>query len=208
MSQEQESTSVESVSGRLRPQVDLFVGLALVILGVFVVFESWRMPGVEHPRVRAFYEGPGFVPGLLGATFILFGGIILVRSIREGGLHLGGSGERIIAMFSRPEPRRLGILLLLSLGYAWGLIGRVSFPMATFPFVLAFILVYDWENTAERAQQDRWVATLARRLLGIQMSWSLRKERVLLVVTATVQAALTAWVVTYVFENIFLRRLP
>ncbi len=208
MSQEHETGSVESVTGRVRPQLDLFVGLFLVILGVVVIYESWRMPGVDHPRVRAVYEGPGFVPGLLGITIALFGAMIVIRSIREGGLHLGGAGGQIAAVFSRPEPRRLGLLLLLTVGYAWGLIGRVSFPMATFPFVLAFILVYDWSHTVDRAQEDRWPAKWAKRSLGIEMEWSVFKERVLLFITAAVQAALTAWAVTYVFENIFLRRLP
>ncbi len=208
MTEEQQTGSVESVSGRTRPQMDLFVGLALLLLGVFVVHQAFQMPSVEHPRVRAVYEGPGFVPGLLGAAIAVFGLIVLVRSVCEGGLNLKGAGGQVMDVFRRPEPRRLTILLLLALGYAWGLIGRVSFPMATFPFVLAFILVYDWENTAERAQHENWLVALGKRLVGFQLRWSIFRERVLLVVTATVQAALTAWIVTYVFENIFLRRLP
>ncbi len=208
MTEEQQTGSVESVSGRVRPQVDLFVGLALLLLGIFVVYHSLQMPGVEHRRVSAFYHGPGFVPGLLGITIAGFGTIILGRSIWEGGLNLKGAGGQVVDVFRRPEPRRLAILLLLSLGYAWGLIGRVSFSMATFPFVLAFILVYDWENTTERAQRENWLVTLGKRLFGLQISWSVFRERVLLVVTAIIQAALTAWIITYVFENIFLRRLP
>ncbi|MFP4172150.1 MAG: tripartite tricarboxylate transporter TctB family protein [Candidatus Hydrogenedentota bacterium] len=208
MTEEQQTGSVESVSGRTRPQMDLFVGLALLLLGVFVVHQSLQMPGVEHRRVGAVYEGPGFVPGLLGVTIAAFGVIVLARSVWEGGLNLKGAGGQVAAVFRRPEPRRLAILLLLSLGYAWGLTGRVSFPMATFPFVLAFILIYDWENAAERAQRENWLVILGKRLFGLQISWSVFRERVLLVVTATIQAALTAWIITYVFENIFLRRLP
>jgi len=207
MSEEQQSQGGEAVSGRLRPQVDLFVGLALILVGVFVVIEAGRMPGAEHPRVRAMYEGPGFVPGLLGATLCLFGGLIIVRSIREGGLRLEGSVGRATTLLAQPEVRRLAILLLLALIYVGGLIGRVSFPLATFPFVLAFILVYDWENTPERAEQESWVVTVLRRV-GIEIDWSVRREQVLLVGTAAVQAALTAWAITYVFEEIFLRRLP
>lgn len=208
MTEEQQIGSVESVTGRTRPQVDLFVGLVLLLLGIFVIHQSLQMPGVEHRRVGAVYEGPGFVPGLLGATIAGFGIIILVRSVWEGGLNLKGAGGQVVDVFRRPEPRRLAILLLLSLCYAWGLIGRVSFTMATFPFVLAFILVYDWENTIERAQNENWLVAFWKRLSGFQLNWSIFRERVLLVVTATVQAALTAWIVTYVFENIFLRRLP
>lgn len=207
MTEEQQTGSGESVTGRLRPQVDLFVGLALVLVGVFVVVESWRMPGVEHPRVRATYESPGFVPGLLGATLCLFGGMLVVRAVREGGLRLEGSVGRATSLLRQPEVRRLAILLVLSLIYVGGLIGRVSFPLATFPFLLAFILVYDWENAPARAEKQSWVVTLLKRF-GIEIDWSLRREQVLLVVTATLQAALTAWVITYVFENIFLRRLP
>ncbi len=203
-----ESENVESVSGRLRPQVDLLVGLGLMLLGIVVAIEAYRMPSVEHPRIRSVYSGPGFVPGLLGITLLVFGLLMLIRAIREGGLHFGGMGGQVLEGLRRPEPRRLAILLVLSLGYAWGLIGRVSFPLATFLFMVAFILIYDWGEAADRAVGSPWVVAIAKRLAGIEMTWSLRRERILLVITSTIQAALTAWIVTYVFENIFLRRLP
>jgi hypothetical protein len=179
-----ESGSVESVSGRLQPQVDLFVGLGLMLFGAYVAFESWRMPSTEHPRIQFVYEGPGVVPGLLGLVILFFGTLILVRALREGGLHLEGAGGRVAAMFRRAEPRRLLWLLALSLLYAGALIGRVHFLAGTFIFVLAFILVFDWGAAPTH------------------------KGRIRLAVTAALQAALTALVVWYVFENIFLVRLP
>ena len=182
--EETQSGSVEAVSGRLPPQADLFVGLGLALFGAFIAFESWRMPGPESPLVRYVYEGPGFVPGLLGVVVLLFGLLILIRSIREGGLRLEDTSGQITAMFSRPEPRRLLWLLALTLLYAGALIGRVHFLAGTFIFVAAFILVFDWEFTPTP------------------------HGRIRLAVTAGVQAALTSFVVWYVFQNIFYVRLP
>ena len=179
-----DAETVESVSGRLQPQADLFVGLGLMLFGAYVAFESWRMPSTEHPRIGFVYEGPGVVPGLLGVVIFLFGALILVRALRGGGLRLEGAGGRVAALFRRAEPRRLLWLLGLTLLYAGGLIGRVHFLAGTFIFLLAFIVVFEWEFTPSR------------------------RRRMRLAITAAIQAAVTAGVVWYVFENIFLVRLP
>lgn len=179
-----EAETVESVSGRLQPRADLFVGLGLMLFGAYIGFESWRMPSVEHPRIRFVYEGPGVVPGLLGVVILVFGSLILIRALRHGGLRLGGAGVRVAASWRRPEPRRLLCVLGLTLLYAGGLVGRVHFLAATFIFMLAFVLLFEWRSTAER------------------------RGRMRLAMTAVIQAAVTAVAVWYVFENVFLVRLP
>jgi len=171
--------------GRLRPQTDLFVGIGLMIFGAVAGFESWRMPRFEHLGIQ-IYQAPGLVPGLLGLTIAAFGLMILVRSLREGGWNLadGEMGDSIGSRLRSIEARRLAILFVITLGYAWGLVGRIPFWAASFVFVLAFIVLFDWREAAAQSKQVR------------------------LLITASVQAAITAAVVSYVFEYIFMVRLP
>lgn len=171
--------------GRLRPQADMFVGIGLLIFGAVAAFESWRMPRFEHLGVQ-IYQAPGFVPGLLGLTIAAFGMMILVRSLREGGWQLtsGRMGGSIGSQLRSIEARRLAILFVITLGYAWGLVGLIPFWAASFVFVLVFILLFDWHEAAAQSKQVR------------------------LLITASVQAVLTSAVVFYVFEYIFMVRLP
>mgnify|MGYP002619716763 CR=1 FL=1 len=169
--------------GRLRPQTDLFVGIGLMLFGAAASFESWRMPRFEHLNVQIF-QAPGFVPGLLGLTIAAFGLMILVRSLREGGWQLAAAGTDIGTNLRSIEARRLAILFVITLGYAWGLVGRIPFWAASFVFVLAFILLFDWREASAHSKQVR------------------------LLVTASLQAAITAVVISFVFEYIFRVRLP
>lgn len=76
--------------------------------------------------------------------------------------------------------RRITITLVLSLTYAGGLIGRVPFWLATFLFVTAFVGIFTPPET-----------TPLRRLA-----------------VAVLAGVLTTAVVTLVFEQVFLVRLP
>jgi len=69
------------------------------------------------------------------------------------------------------------LVLVLCLGYAVGLVGRVPFWLATFVFVSAFIAVFEYPSRRRMA---------AAPLYGIA----------------------TALAVTYLFESVFLVRLP
>jgi len=180
---EEDSGGVEDVSGRLRPQADLFVGLGIMAFGAFVAFESWRMPRFEHLAAQ-HYEVPGLVPGLLGLIILGFGLLMFIRAVREGGLQLGAQPQRLRALLNGVEPRRVAWLLLFTIAYAGVLIGRVPFWLATLLFVLAFILFFDAAQATTRNQRLR------------------------LCLTASVQAVLTALIVTYVFEYVFRVRLP
>jgi hypothetical protein len=179
------AVDVESVSGRLHPRTDLFVGLGLILFGSVAAFESWRMPRFEHLDVQ-IYQAPGFVPGLLGLTIAVFGLLILIRSLREGALQWkdAHAAQALRTMVASIETWRLVMLMVITVGYAWGLVGRMPFWLATIIFVFAFILLFDWRDAVTRSQ------------------------RVRLLISASIQAVITAVVVTGVFQEIFRVRLP
>jgi hypothetical protein len=164
---------------------DLLTSLALVALGSGVVAESLRMPRFERFNANP-YTLPGIVPGVLGAILALFGVIMLARTVVAW-----RRGRAVPAAAGAAEPgsaRRVALTLVLTLGYGAVLIGRVPFLAATLLFVWAFLLAFQW-SPALVAEGRR--GPLLRYVGG-----------------ALLQALLVAGIVTYVFERVFLVRLP
>ena len=183
---------------------DDLTALVLIAFGGFVVWEAARMPRFEHLAVNP-YTVPGLVPVFLGGAILLFGLVMLTRSVVAKRLDVAaderttdeapGDGEALdpgaepLTAAAPPDRsgeslRRLLITLGLTLGYAGGLVGRLPFSLATFVFVFAFITIFDWPKAAAAQRTVR------------------------LFLTAGVQALLVAVAVTLVFERLFLVRLP
>lgn len=193
---------------------DLLTGVALMLLGGGVLEESSRMPRYENLGVNP-YTAPGIVPAVLGGAILVFG---LVMATRASGVFSrrarpmpeaaasGGAAAAEAAGPAAPRPtgddgdagtqdaagaglsqrevvRRLGLTLALTLVYAGVLVGRLPFWLATFLFVAGFVVAFEW-------RRDRLAAHLRR------------------VATAALEAAVVAAAVTYIFERIFLVRLP
>ena len=164
-------------------KADFVTGLVLVVFGIVVIGESWRMPRLEHLGVHEL-STPGVVPALLGAILALFGAILVFRSLGTGGHRLGLTRETLGATFMAPENRRLAITLVLTVGYAGGLIGTIPFWLATGVFVLAFVAVFEWRPGLTRSEWRR---------LGV---------------VSAILAVAVSGVVTWTFETMFLVTLP
>jgi len=124
------------------------------------------------------YTMPGFVPGMIGVAVMVLGLILSLRSWRR---------LKALSAFTEPvdpaEPiinGRIGFTILLTLVYAGGLIGRIPFWLATALFVGAFTWLF---APAEQSMQRRLTHCV---LAGV----------------------LTSAVVSVVFQEIFLVRLP
>lgn len=162
---------------------DFFTSLVLIVFGLAVTFESWRMPRFESIG-GSLATAPGLVPGLLGLVITLFGIVMLVRSVRAGAFAGRAGEEQAPEGGGRESFRRLLLMLVLSIGYAGVLVGRIPFSLATFLYVFTAVGIFDW-----RPEDPPPVK--ARRL-GI----------------AFVEALAVAVAVTFVFEQIFLVTLP
>jgi hypothetical protein len=158
-------------------RADFITGIAITLLALAVIVLSLEMPRFEDRNVNP-YTVPGLVPGALGVILALLSVVLTVRAARGGGWRM--------AAFSGPidpvSARRVGLTLVLTLVYAAVLVGQVPFWLATFLFVLAFVLVFEW----------------ARGPAG-------RLRRALM---AALYAAALAAAVSYVFQELFLVRLP
>ena len=161
-------------------KADFVSALVLVALGVGTVYESWRMPRLEERGIQP-YTVPGLVPGFLGTIIVVLGIVLLLRASRAGGWRLFGAGEGgERAAFLQ----RVALVLVLTFGYAVGLVGAMPYEIATGLFVFAFIAIFEWRAGEALAPRARRIAA------------------------ALFQAVLVALVVSLVFERIFLVRLP
>ena len=172
-------------------RTDFYSGLATLVIGLFALVESLRMPRLEHLNVNP-YTVPGLVPGLLGAILTVLGLVLLLRGLKgpraaaeepptpdhnvddsiETGFRLTDSWKRVF------------LALGTTVGYAGFLFGQVPFVIATALFVFAFTVGAEWLNRT----RPRSLAKTA--------------------VAALVLALVMAFAVQYVFVELFRVRLP
>jgi len=141
---------------------DTVQGAFWIAVGGAIVYASWTMDRLER-HGAALYTAPGLVPGLLGLVLLVLGVVLAVRNRAAPSLRLRWENTPSV--------------LVLCLGYAIGLVGRVPFWLATFVFVSAFIVVFEYPSRRRMT---------AAPLYGIA----------------------TSLAVTYLFESVFLVRLP
>jgi hypothetical protein len=125
-----------------------------------------------------WFGTPGLVPGLLGAAIILAGAALSWRAWRAP----VPAGEGAAAA---TDWRRVSITLVLCLAYAAGLVGHgLPFSLATGVYLFVHISVLQWREQASAGQRRRGLVLAAAVAVG------------------------AAVLVPFVFEQLFLVRLP
>jgi putative tricarboxylic transport membrane protein len=164
-------------------KADFVTGLVLIALGIATVVASLEMPRFAELEINP-YTVPGLVPGALGVVILILGTALFMRAARAGGWRLVERAAGRGSWWSDPGKRNLALAVLLCLAYAAGLVGRVPFWLAIFLFVAAFVAAFEWPLARTDAERLRRLAF------------------------AVIFAAVVAAVVTFVFQEIFLVRLP
>lgn len=172
----------EPSNSHLGARADFWFGLGLTVLGIAVSIESWRMPRLAELNVHPM-TAPGLVPGLVGIILSGLGIILFLRASRQKGWRITSGDSEYNSEFW-VQTRRFLIALVLCVGYAAGLVGSIPFSVATGLFVFVFIVSFGSRRDFTPA---KWI-----KFTGV----------------AILQAIAVAIVVTYVFETIFLVRLP
>ena len=165
-------------------RADFLSALVWMVLGVAIAVASWNMDRLQSQGAK-LYTAPGLYPGILGAVLFLLGGVLAWRAYRANGHRIGATSWSVAAP-TRAAWLRVGSFLLFGLAYAAGAVGRGGMPfwLATFIFVTGVILVFDWRERQARHQTGRGIAI------------------------ALAMGAGTAFLVSYVFQEWFLVRLP
>jgi hypothetical protein len=160
------------------PRSDLISGGVWVVIGAAITIGSWRMDRLATQGVPGF-AAPGLVPGILGLLIIATALMIVVRSLQRGALTTGSHG------MGRIKPGLVATTLVLCLGFAGGLVGHgLPFPAAAFIYLFlhVFILQYPERQAAGQLVRGALVAAAI--------------------------ALVAAGVISFVFQVLFLVRLP
>jgi putative tricarboxylic transport membrane protein len=164
-------------------KADFLTGIGLISLSLYVIFESWRMPRLEHLKVHPL-SVPGVVPAFIGMVLLLFGTVLVLRSIRRGGHRLRITHEGFRRMLGHPGNQRLLLTAVLCIGYAGFLIGTLPYWLATGLFIFVFIILFEWERGMNVGRQKKCL------------------------ISAALIAILSSVAITVVFERLFLVALP
>jgi hypothetical protein len=165
------------------PRVDFYGALGWIALGVAVLIGSLTMDRLEKQHINP-YTIPGLLPALLGIAMIVLGGVLALRSWRQGALR---EARVLPTVDQRDERRRIWIVMALCVGYGAVLIGHgLPFWLASTIYVTASILI---------------VQRLSRDPLQRQMSLRAAGKALLIAICASL---ITQWV----FQDLFLVRLP
>ena len=168
----------ESESAHPSARADFYAGLFWIALGGAIVAGSWRMDRLERLGV-SFYTAPGLVPGILGLLMILCGAVLAVRALREGAL---GPGQRPAMLLQAETLKRAGVTLLLTLGFAIGLVGHgLAFPVAAGIYLFLQISMLQYPERKAQGQVARGLAAAAAVAVGAALVISLLFQEVFLV---------------------------
>jgi hypothetical protein len=166
---------------------DAAVGIAWAILGALIGVASWRMDRLETMHINP-WSAPGLVPGFLGAMMVVFGSALAWKSrasrtaAATTGGHAGAHADASAPTLSH-APRTL-LAAGLCLAFAGGLLGRgLPFVLTAAAFVFVWIVAFQWRT---------WPVT--GRLRGVA--------------TAAAIAIGASAVIAYLFQAVFLVRLP
>lgn len=162
--------------------LDRLTGIFFVALGLAVVAGSWVMPRFEAQGASP-YLAPGLTPGLIGIALGICGLILALRTKREDGAERSYWNTVIGTASNR---NRAFAALALTLVYGAVLFGNVHFVLATFLFVFAFVCTFEVILKSE-GSTHRVISTL---------------------IAAALLALVTSFGSYYVFQNLFLVRLP
>ncbi len=162
------------------PKQDMLHAVFWMALGGGTLFESWRMDRLENQGAHPFTV-PGLLPGLLGVALMFFAALLMLRS-------WGRMQDAVVATPSDPDTQtssaqwRTGLVLALCVGFTGGLVGR------GLPFWAAAAIFL----------------TVAIGVLHPKTELSVSR----VVIKALLIGVIAGWVITLVFQEFFLVRLP
>ena len=165
------------------PKADFVVSILLMAFGIWIVIHSLQMPRFKELSANPF-SVPGIVPGVLGTIIFILSLAVFVRSLRHKGYRLGINRETLKGLFRDTSVQRMLLTTVICVIYGLAMIGHMNYYLATFVFVLSFLLLFQYglsDGTVKRGK---------------------------ILIGSLLQAVLTAAIVGAVFRYLFLVDLP
>jgi hypothetical protein len=189
----------DAPAGLPSPRADLVSGGIWMAVGIAIAIGSWTMDRLEKQGVPAF-AAPGLVPGMLGVLITVAGLAIVLRSLQRGAMagsagagpgpstssgRTGGAAGQTEVEAGRSDIwRRAGLTLVLCLGFAAGLVGRVPFWIAATVYLFLHIFLLQLPERRAAGQVARGA------------------------VFAAAVAIVAGVTIALLFQHVFLVRLP
>lgn len=125
--------------------LDFLTAVILIVacIAIIIVSQGYYQQQLGRRIVSTFYESSGFMPTVFAAFLLVMALILLIKSIRQGSVkaHLKQLAQSAKATIrSRKFWKAVGGLVLFGI-YVYGLLGRLSFGVASF-LVLFATLIY------------------------------------------------------------------
>jgi Tripartite tricarboxylate transporter TctB family len=167
---------------KISPRADGWQSVAWVLLGSATLIESLRMDRLEQQDINP-YTIPGLLPACLGVAIILLGLLMAYRSISRGALQPASQSVQVSS--DGHELRRIWVILMLCCGFALGMVGHgLSFWCAAAVFITVTVTLL--QHRSQGNPRDKIKSVVKAAIIGV---------------TAGV-------VITLVFQEFFLVRLP
>jgi putative tricarboxylic transport membrane protein len=168
---------------RNMPKADFAASIILMAFGTWIVVHSINMPRFKEFGANPF-SVPGIVPGILGTIITTLSLLVFIRAVRQRGYKLGVSGHVLKSTVQDASFKRMIITCSVCILYGLGMVGAISYYLATFIYIFAFLIIFQYRLSETTHNQ--------KKLIG----WSV------------VQALLIAGTVGVVFRYLFLVDLP
>ena len=167
---------------------DRIGGLIWIVFGAAVIYGSWVMDRLETLGIPPS-TAPGVVPGLLGAFIILFGLVLALRRVAAGTPAFeqaeGGAPVEADPAESDFNAKRAALSAFLCLAYGGALLGSgIPYWLLTTAFLFLHIMLLDETSDVPARFNPRRA------------------------IMAAILAPAFATAVTFIFQYIFLVRLP
>jgi len=165
------------------PKADFVVSILLMCFGVWIVIHSLQMPRFKELAADPM-SVPGIVPGILGTVIIILSLIVFIRSLARKGYRLGLNRQTLNNFLLDTSLQRMLLTIFICIVYGILLVGRLNYYVATFIFVLIFLILFQFRRSEDSTARAKLLT------LGV------------------LQALLTAGIVGAVFRYLFLVDLP
>jgi len=168
---------------QLMPKADFVTSVLLMIFSLSIVITSIRMPRMGELGANP-YSAPGIVPGFLGVIIFMLSLALCVKAVLKNGHALDLHQKTILEFFRDQATIRVLVTLLISTIYGVGFLGNIPYTLATFFYVAAFIILFEYRRDQPFLSQKKTV------------------------MFAAIQAILVTASVAAVFRYLFLVNLP
>lgn len=164
-----------AAGGHVPSRSDRTWGPLWVVVGTAITVGALRIDRLESQGVE-WFAAPGLLPGVLGLIIVLNGMLIALRAWRATAL---------LADDAASDWQRIGLTMLLCLGFAAGLVGHgLHFGVAAGLYLFTHVSLLQWRERRAANQTARGLLVAAAVALG------------------------GALIVPFIFETVFLVRLP